>query len=349
MPSSDKSKKLCIIILNWNNVLDTIECLNAVYPAVKRGLASIIVCDNASDDDSVEEILQWGKHWFPNEEQKNNRAIPDISETFWDFLLLRAHANNGYSSGNNLGIRYALLASRFSYLLILNNDTVVRHDALDELTEFADAHPSYGVIGSTILDYYDRDLVECAGGCTYNSFTTIFKNIYGGASISTALQCTKTPKLDYISGAASLFRTKVFRDFGLLEEDYFLYYEELDFARKIANSKYDLAWCKRSIIYHKGASTSGGRNDKSRATLVLCNYHENLSTLIFSKKHHAKYFFIPATLRFFGKTIKYVVSRKLFLFPALIASYKNYFSNEYGVDMTECKSGDKAIYSGRIR
>jgi GT2 family glycosyltransferase len=309
-----------------------------------------VVCDNASSDNSINEILLWAKKNFLSETLP---SIPIALDKFikkkkkrWDFTLLRINTNIGYSGGNNIGIRYALSDNDFAYILLLNNDTVLHHNALHELASCAETNPNFGILGSTILYYCNPDLVQCAGGCTYNSITTIFKNKYSNLSLSEVLDKKASTRLDYIHGAASLFRSEVFRRFGYLDERYFLYYEELDFSRRLIDSKYSLGWCKKSLIFHKGAVSTGGRAYKTNEESYLSNYHENLSTLLYTKKHHSHYFIIPAILRLFGKSWKYIYSRRTHLFPALYCAYKDFFFTKHRRSTTNNESNTKVLFLG---
>lgn len=322
-----QSKPFCIIVLNWNNAADTIECLNSILPSVQCNNAAVIVCDNASTDDSIEKITAWAKTSFAYHKLIDNHGDKtEITSGDWEFILLRNHSNLGYAGGNNAGIRLALQsAHNFAYLLLLNNDTVLHADALDRLDLCAKQNPHYGIIGATLLNFDKPDQVQCAGGCRYNAITTIQSNCYVGLSLSEVLSKDEKLKLNYVNGAASLYRAEVIREFGLLDERYFLYYEELDYTKRLATSHFTPGWCKQSFIFHKGGTDTQRAKNKSKQRLLFENYHENLSTLRYSKKHYPILFPVPAILRFFGKSLKYLVSGKLYLFPALFSAYKDFF------------------------
>lgn len=353
MSSTDTSKTFCIVVLNWNNSPDTIECLESILPSIQKKIASVVVCDNASADSSIDDIMLWAKNNFLCESflslPISLDRIVEKKEKRWDFTLLQTNTNIGYSGGNNIGIRYALSNDNIAYILILNNDTVLHHNALYELARCAENNPNFGVLGSTILNYDNPDLVQCAGGCTYNSITTIFKNKHANLSLPEVLDKKDSTRFDYIHGAASLFRPEVFRRFGYLDERYFLYYEELDFSRRLINSEYTLGWCKKSFIFHKGAASTGGRTYKTNEESYLSNYHENLSTLIYTKKHHSQYFIIPAILRLLGKSSKYIYSRRIHLFPALFSAYKDFFFTKNRRSTTSNESNTKVLFIGNLK
>ncbi len=353
MSSTDTSRIFCIVVLNWNNSSDTIECLESILPSIQKKIASVVVCDNGSSDSSIKNILLWAKKHFLSQSflslPISLDKIIEQKEKRWDFTLLRINTNLGYSGGNNIGIRYALSNNDYDYILLLNNDTVLHQNALYELASCAEINPNFGVLGSTLLNYDNPDQVQCAGGCTYNSITTIFKNMHGNLSLSELIDKKDSIRFDYINGAASLYRPEVFRRFGYLDERYFLYYEELDFSRRLIHSEYTLGWCKKSFIFHKGAASFGGSPYKIKEEEYLRNYHENLSTLLYTKKHHSHYFIIPAILRFLGKSVKYIYSRKIHLFPALYSAYKDFFFAKNRRFTTTHHLNTKVLFLGNFK
>lgn len=134
-------KKVYIILLNYNGWKDTVECVKSL--AVIKGTDThIVVVDNCSTDDSVEKL---------------KAELPD------EVTLLQADENNGFSAGNNIGIRYAL-KNQADYVLLLNNDTVTDQDFLTPLVEFASRTPDCGCISSRIYYYYDKNKIWFDGG-----------------------------------------------------------------------------------------------------------------------------------------------------------------------------------------
>ncbi len=277
--------------------------------------------------------------------------LKTLSEQDWQIALIRSSKNLGYSGGNNAAIKFALTHGHFPYTLLLNNDTVLHPNAIRELLKHADANPSHGIIGSTILYYDNPDLVECTAGCTYNPLTTILTNRNNGAVLATVLQGDNTVELDYIHGAASFFRTEVFHKYGYLDEQFFLYYEELDFAQRLVNSFYKLAWCRDSFIYHKGVGSVTPRKKSELAEQVfLRSYHENMSTLLYSKKHCKGYYLLPAALRFVGKAVKLLFSKNPYLLPALFQAYIDFFiRNRNTATNTNESSQPKLVFIGLIK
>ncbi len=312
--------RVCAVVLNWNRADDTLKCLTSLLPWIMLRKLALVVCDNASHDDSIDRIRHWAQRYFRLE---TGPQRVESSDNFWDFLLVQTDANRGYAGGNNVGIRYALAQYQFDYIWILNNDTVVAEHALDELLQCARRDPGAGVFGSTLVDSHERDLVQTAGGCRYHPLTTIMSTLHGGQSLDHVLTLDSDIQLDYVSGAAMFCRARMLEDVGLFDERFFLYYEEMDLARRMRAVGYSQRWCKKSVVYHKGGASTGSRSIVNRQESWLSNYHENLSTLLYTRKHHSNIFPIAASLRFVGKSLAYLFHGRIRLFSALASAYRD--------------------------
>jgi GT2 family glycosyltransferase len=275
-PAADK---IYIIIVNWNGWQDTIECLESVlridYPDY-----AIIVCDNGSQDGSLEKIKAWAAGNMPitgaaphplssltrpqiakpvryREYEKSGAETGGTPGAEERLVLVRNRVNLGFAGGNNVGLRYALSRNDFGYVWLLNNDTVVRPDALRCLVRKMRERHDAGMCGSTIPYYDTPDRIWALAGGRYNPWSATSTNIGHGLSIRNLLQTDRVEaELDYLAGASMLVSRAFLADVGLLCEDYFLYYEEPDWALR-ARGKYTIAYAPDSIVYHKvGASTA---------------------------------------------------------------------------------------------
>ncbi len=323
--------KVCIIILNWNGWRDTLECLASLQPLLERRAAAVIVCDNASGDDSFAQILAYARRCFdetqisvidrPPSDSPEQKSKEDKNPVF---RLIQTGANLGFAGGNNVGIRYALAAGNFDYMWLLNNDISVAPTALQALSACASARPEVGIFGSTVLDYYQRDVVQCAGGCRYYPLLTVFRNVLGNKKRHEVMRCG-TLSLDYIYGAAMFIKTETFKKAGLLNEEYFLFYEELDFTKRIKAAGYTIAWCKESEVCHKGSASVGSPREGNKEKLKRANYYENLSTLKYTANFHPGILWIAVFLRFALKSLALLVTRRFFLFQPLLRAYRDFF------------------------
>ncbi len=232
-------KSVYVILLNYKGSQDTIECLESLvdldYPDY-----TVVVCDNASPDDSEKNILAWA--------EKNRGRI--------SFKFLQTGANLGFSGGNNVGIRYAMDHGA-AYIWLLNNDTVVDSGALAGMVKKMETNDSIGICGSRLMSYYHRD--EVVGLAGWNCPLTA-----GGGHI---VDTRDLHRFTYIIGASMLFRREVFENIGLLQEDYFLYFEELDIAERIRD-KYEMDVALESIVYHKEGASIGNQTAFSEFYLL---------------------------------------------------------------------------------
>ena len=212
-----------IIVLNWNGKEDTIECLDSlrgvVYPNFR-----ILLVDNASTDGSAELFRQ---------------RYPDVE-------LLVNERNLGFAGGNNVGIKKAIEEGA-EYLLLLNNDTVVYPDFLDGLVNVAESSENIGFIGPKICFFSDPEKVWTSGG-NINMFTGRIGNRLEGAAQA---GLAGIENVDYISGCALLAKTSVVGHIGLMDEDYFLYFEETDWNMRARRQGYTCMVNNDVRILHK--------------------------------------------------------------------------------------------------
>jgi GT2 family glycosyltransferase len=321
---------VCICILNWNGWRDTLACLSSLLPLLAQTPATLIVCDNASDDDSWVQLHAWiSAHWDAAEicviddyhPPQTLPATPLASVT-----LLRTAYNGGFAAGHNAALRYAMRDPELHYYWLLNNDIQVRPDSLAHLLHCAATTPHVGLWGSTVLQQGSADIVQCAGGCRYYPWLTLFRAHLGGRPWAKVRTAPLPVRLDYIYGAALLLRAECVQRVGLLNEDYFLFYEELDLCRRLNASGYALGWCRDSLIYHQGSASIGTPAQGNRAKLIRANYYENLSTLKFTARFHPYLLPIAALFRIVLKALAVSIRGQFFLLPPLGWAYYDFFS-----------------------
>lgn len=247
--------RLLVVILNYRTPQLTIDCLESLEPEV-RSLpgTQVIVTDNNSQDGSVEQI---------------GAAIHAANWENWASLQ-PLPTNGGFAMGNNAAIRVALQSPNPpAYFLLLNPDTIAHPGALRELVQFMDANPKAGIVGSRL---------ENPDGSPQHSafrFPSIFSEIEQGLRLRLATQLLKkwevTPPIseqicqtDWLSGASLLIRKEVFEAVGLLDEKYFMYYEELDFCLQAYKSGWYCWYIPQSRVIHLVGQSSGINNTTKR-------------------------------------------------------------------------------------
>lgn len=256
-------KKVYIIILNWNGEDNTIECLNSLKE-INYNNYKIVVVDNGSAGGSVFEI----KKRFPEVEMIENKI------------------NLGFAGGNNIGIKYAI-SNRADYILLINNDTTVEKDFLNKLVEAGESDKSIGLVGSKICFYSEPNRIWFAGGKVNwikNKGTHI-----GWGEIDNG-QYDKIKEAGYLTGCCLLIKKEVINKVGVLPEDYFLYYEDLDFSLRVKNFGYKCVYVYKSKIYHKvSKSTKPGSPEyiyyHTRNGLVLAKRNGSLLSKIILYPH----------------------------------------------------------------
>jgi GT2 family glycosyltransferase len=289
-----------IVLLNWNGWRDTIECLESVF-RLDYPRFTVIVCDNASTDGSFENIQSWARGEVTAEVREpalsrlvqpavrkpiqflkpdGDRSADSADEVLPPLVLIQTGANLGFAGGNNVGIRYALQRGDCDYVWLLNNDTVVEPDALSQILEGAEEDPQLGICGSMIRTYASPHEILTAGGRKYNRWTGRTRIIQDVTIPSNS----KPPEPDYIEGASMLVSQKFLQEIGLLEESYFLYFEELDWAKR-ARPRFHLGYCPTSIVYHKEGGSIGSALDReSRST--LSEFYLTRNRLAFTRRYY---------------------------------------------------------------
>jgi GT2 family glycosyltransferase len=269
---------VCVVILNWNRWGDTIECLESVF-RLEYGDFQVVLCDNDSTDGSLEAIRAWADGELPFVPAGNllrkftSPPVPKpirYSEYGYDdiermadatnedapLVLIRTGANRGFAGGNNAGLRYAMKRRDVEFVWLLNNDTVVGKDALTSMVGAMRLNPSAGICGSKILSYFEPDKVQSLGGSRFNKWLGITRHI--GAKTAASLPVDKSDvirQMAYVTGTSMLVSRPFLSDVGLMDERYFLYYEEIDWFVR-AHNRYSLEFAPDSVVYHKeGAST----------------------------------------------------------------------------------------------
>lgn len=258
-----------VVILNWNGAHDTIACLQSLA-GLQGPLPKVIVCDNASVDDS------WSMLQTYVEQQ---RAL--------DIQLVQTGANLGFAGGNNVGLRLALSDPSMEFVWLLNNDTVVAPGALVALQRHMTQHPEVGVCGSTLLYADEPERIQAVGG-QYHPWLGTSTHLLGHQPYSEArCQSVSPAELDYVVGASMFVRRAVLETIGLLAEEYFLYCEEIDWATRMKRQmpEMTLGYAPDSLVYHKeGASTQTSDRTK-KIYRYFSDYFFITSRLKFSRKY----------------------------------------------------------------
>lgn len=240
--------RLTIVVLNYRTPALAVDCLHSLVDEVAALPGTqVVVVDNASNDGSVEQIQS---------------AIAAENWGSWVTFLPQEH-NGGYAAGNNAAIRPALATDLPSdYILLLNPDTVIRPGAIKTLLRFMQAHPEVGIAGSRLED---PDGTPQRSAFRFPSFLSEFESGLRLGLVSKLLaRWVVAPPVrdeahptDWVAGASMIVRRQVFADAGLMDEKYFLYFEELDFCLAAQRAGWPCWYVPESRVVHYVGQSSG--------------------------------------------------------------------------------------------
>lgn len=316
-------KNTVCIILNYKNPDFSCFCLNSLYTMPDKP-KTIIIVDNNSGDESINIIQEYWEKLHKSPIQRSD-GLNEPS----DAVLLSLDVNNGYSAGNNVGIRLAMQGMDCSAIWLLNNDTKPMPGSLDFLCKEMNKESAIGIVGSSIFNWSDTSRVQCLGGATFNKFSGATKNLYEGLDpeeINDISQEKVNSQLSYVTGASMLVKRKVFEDIGLLPEEYFLYYEDVDFCISAHENDYKLSWAPKSeVIHYEGGSVKFVKKDKDenlkRERQPWVDYLSIRNRIYIVKKKYPLYLFssfFSFILVLIFRVVRGQTGRIPFLFQALL-------------------------------
>ncbi|HUH73484.1 MAG TPA: glycosyltransferase [Chitinophagales bacterium] len=253
--------KLSVVIVNYNVKYFLHQALNSIYKSEVNFDYDVFVVDNASVDGSAEMVEQ---------------IFPQVK-------LIASPDNLGFSKGNNLAIR----KSTAQYVLLLNPDTIIREDTLQQVVNFMEAHPEAGALGVKMYDGQGQFLPESKRGFPspkvafykMSGLSKLFpkSKTYGEYHLG-YLDDNEIHEVDVLSGAFMLLRKNVLDQVGLLDEDYFMYGEDIDLSYRIQKAGYKNYYFPNApIIHFKGESTKKGSLNYVRV------FYQAM--IIFARKH----------------------------------------------------------------
>ena len=245
--------KLSIVIVNYNVRTYLEQCLQSVAKALEGIVGEVFVVDNHSDDDSVETV----KTQYP-----------------W-VRLIENSENIGFARANNIAIRQ----SKGDYVLLLNPDTVVGEQTLREVLRFMEAHPKAGGAG-VMMHNADGSLAPESRRALPTPWVSCLKMLgLTKRYYMSHLSWDNPGRIDVISGAFCFLRKKALDEIGLLDEDFFMYGEDIDLSYRLLKGGWENWYLPYPIVHYKGKSTQ-----KSDYRYVHIFYK---AMLIFFRKHYS--------------------------------------------------------------
>lgn len=300
MTASD-APKVYIVILSTRTKQETVDCLLSLEASTYRAF-EVVVVENQSGDDSLAFIQQGvaGRVAYP-------------------VHYLESPANNGFAFGNNVGLRFALARADGCYFWVLNNDTIVPPDTLARQVQGAEddrrAGRRIGQYGIKLRYHSHPDLLQAVGG-TYNKWLSITREI-GNFERDTGQYDQHAPRPDILIGASLFVSADFLHEVGLLGEDYFIYYEEHDWAVRGRRKGWGLRVLADAMIYHKqGVSSGGGSGDRARKS-AFSDFYSFRNRLLFTARYHPHC--LPTVyLSFFGVALNRIRRRQWDRLPMML-------------------------------
>lgn len=270
--------QLSVIIVNWNVKQLLSDCLRSLLTAEQGVELEIIVIDNHSTDGSVEMIKQ---------------EFPQVK-------LITSETNLGFAVANNLGLKSAI----GDYLMLLNPDTVVPAGSLKALVEYLQAHPEVGIVGPHIMNPDGTTQPSVRGNPTgQNQLFVILKQINVlpwlpslRSYLRTDFDYSQTQSVDQLMGAALCFPKTLLTKIGPLDEQFFLWFEEVDYCLRAKQAGLQIIYLATSQITHRGGASFGQRLTMDKQRIF------NRSLLSYLKKHRPSSelslikFFLPTNM-----------------------------------------------------
>lgn len=273
--------RVSIILVNWNGLSHTDECLSSLKKITYPDYEVIVVDNGSRQDDACVMKKEYGDY----------------------IISLKSDKNLGFAGGCNMGIRHALKEGKSGYVLLLNNDTKVESDFLDMLVETAECDQRTGIVGGKILYYFDQDRVWYEAGKL--DLLRGDAHHVRGASVPG----NEAREVSFITGCMMLVRREVFQDIGLLPEEYFLCIEDVDFCYRALRAGYKLRVNPRAVISHKLSAAKGGEGTPPEIYYQTRNRIHFMTGTVKKMRYVVPFmifFFISRAL----KTIKWLTENK---------------------------------------
>lgn len=233
-----------VILVNYNGTKDTIDCVKSLLN-VEYDNFRIVIADNAS------------KHPIT---RADDAVLQDSRVE-----ILTIDQNLGFAGGNNYAIKYEKEHFDPSYYLLLNNDTVVEPGFIKNMVRKAEMETDIGLVCGKIYLYSDPEAFWYAGGAI--DISTGVTSHYGAKEREQG-QYDVDREVTFATGCLWLIPQKTIEEVGLMNEDYFLYYEDADYCCRILNNGLKLMYCHDAVIYHKVSGTTGSYSDLERYYMV---------------------------------------------------------------------------------
>jgi GT2 family glycosyltransferase len=261
--------KVYIILLNYKNWQDTLECLLSLNKQSYANFETVVV-DNNSGNDSLQQI----------------QARLRDQNILYPVHYMQSEENGGFAKGNNVGIKFARERKDGKYFWVLNNDTVIATHAISELVKKASKDEmesvKVGIYGSKLLYHTKPNTIQAVGG-NYNKWLGTLIEI-GNLKIDKG-QYDYSKKSNMVIGAAMFVSDEFIQEVGLLGEEYFLYFEEVDWVERAKRKGWSISTVTSSIVFHKQGVSTQANGLKNAEKSKISDYYYFKNRILITKKY----------------------------------------------------------------
>ncbi|MEM9879266.1 MAG: glycosyltransferase family 2 protein [Pseudomonadota bacterium] len=274
MQSQADPPQLSIVLLNYRTGDMTVECLQGILDECAQCDIRVetIIVDNASGDGSDEVIAAY---------------LESTNIDTGVMRLVRSPVNGGFSAGNNLGIK----AAKSDFILLLNSDTLLTPGCLTALIECAHKSPAAGIIGAQLMDadgtkqYSHFNYISPISEFLVRAGIGFFDRIFRHYIIRKPIQSTQiTNPADWVSFAGVLVRRDLIDAIGLMDEGYFLYFEDTDYCQMARKAGWGVLQATQSLIIHKRGGSGPVKQIRKAGKRLPRYYYESRAR--YFKKHY---------------------------------------------------------------
>jgi GT2 family glycosyltransferase len=247
---------LSIIIVSYKGWERLTRCLEALNSFTGKNFTfEVILVDNRSDDET----------------------IFIIEKKFPRFRVIYNTVNGGFANGCNLGSKNA----SGEFLLFLNPDTVATEAAVEKLLDISKMNPSFGIVSCRQVNERGKESVVSGPFPAFRNMTGFQRALFKGRKTDTARMAREISFPDWISGSVVLIRKELFNKIGGFDEDFWMYYEDVDLSRRIRNLSFEVAFCRELTIEHN----HGGSSRINLKTASLTKTEVHVSRHVYVSKH----------------------------------------------------------------
>ncbi|WP_294606468.1 glycosyltransferase family 2 protein [uncultured Roseovarius sp.] len=264
---------IAVIIVTYNSEDIIRNCLDSLARSEGEALR-VVICDNASTDATVQVVRDWSAE---RRVDFDEIYAPATGQPTADFTLLRSPRNLGFAGGVNRGLEFLLRDAQCDLFWLLNPDCEIETTTASAFRRRAHTSGAFSLMGSRILYCDAPGLIQSDGG-RVGRWTGICRNLNQGGDPRFAIR-PDARDIDFISGASVVASRDFIEAVGLMREDYFLYYEEVEWAAR--RGDLPLLLCNEALVHHQGGTAIGSGSITRRASplALYFNYRNRMRYL----------------------------------------------------------------------